>query len=253
MSIAEKLETIAENEIKVYEAGLAKGGYDKGYTDGKQAEYDAFWDRFQIYGRKTLYTAAFMGDGWNDENFKPKYDILANGKTYGAFHIFEGSHITNIKKSLEDCGVKLSFSGYKGAMTNAFTNSRTIALPELDLSSATALTFNYMMACKTIDKIICKEDGSNSWDFTGCNSLEYFDLQGKIGRNFNISAAANLNVECAKNIIKALMNYADDTANAYKYKVTFSSQTKTLLEAEGATAPNGYTWLEYAYSKGWNY
>ena len=39
MSIAEKLVTVAENEQKVYDAG-------------KQAEYDAFWDNYQVYGNR---------------------------------------------------------------------------------------------------------------------------------------------------------------------------------------------------------
>ena len=62
MSIAEKLVTVAENQQKVFDAG-------------KKAEYDRFWDAFQDYGNRTVYTNAFCYDGWNDEIYNPKYTI----------------------------------------------------------------------------------------------------------------------------------------------------------------------------------
>ena len=60
-SIADKLERIARNEQLIYNAGVEKGkaeaekdGYNQGYADGieqgKQAEYDAFWDQYQKNG-----------------------------------------------------------------------------------------------------------------------------------------------------------------------------------------------------------
>lgn len=58
MSIADKLNTIAENEQKVYEAG-------------KQTEYDRFWDTFQRNGARTNYWGAFAY--WKDEIFAPTY------------------------------------------------------------------------------------------------------------------------------------------------------------------------------------
>lgn len=41
MSIAEKLQTIVENEQRVYEAGK-----NKGIEEGKKLEYDRFWDEY---------------------------------------------------------------------------------------------------------------------------------------------------------------------------------------------------------------
>ena len=41
MSIAEKLQQIAENEQNVYDAG-------------KKAQYDEFWDNYQNKGNRTL-------------------------------------------------------------------------------------------------------------------------------------------------------------------------------------------------------
>lgn len=63
MSIAEKLQTIAENEQTVFEAG-------------KKSEYDRFWDAYQKNGNLYFYENSFAGDGWHDGTYKPKYPII---------------------------------------------------------------------------------------------------------------------------------------------------------------------------------
>ncbi len=70
MSIAEKLTTIAENEQRVHDAG-----YDSGYSEGKQAEYDRFWDGFQQDGNRKNYWYGFAGPGWTQETLNPKHKI----------------------------------------------------------------------------------------------------------------------------------------------------------------------------------
>lgn len=86
MSIAEKLQTIAENESKVFEAG-------------KKAEYDRFWDVFQDNGNRRLYAQAFTQLGWKDEIYNPKYDII--GEIYGLDGTFSNaSRITDTKVNL---------------------------------------------------------------------------------------------------------------------------------------------------------
>lgn len=45
------------------------------FESGKQAQYDAFWDKFQNYGNRTKYPYAFYGDGWTTDILKPKYSI----------------------------------------------------------------------------------------------------------------------------------------------------------------------------------
>ena len=62
MTIAEKLQTIAENEQKVYEAGV-------------KSEYDRFWDIMQANGTRTNYARAFYGEGWRTETFLPKLSV----------------------------------------------------------------------------------------------------------------------------------------------------------------------------------
>jgi hypothetical protein len=87
--------------------------------------------------------------------------------------------------------------------------------------------------------------------FTSCGCLKNFSAGGTLVKSLNLSWAINLTLDSAKNIITKLKDYAG-TDNEYVYTVTFSAKTKELLEAEGATAPNGNTWLDYAQNKGWN-
>jgi hypothetical protein len=61
-----------------FEDGKAEGGnteeaYNQGVADGKQAEYDAFWNSYQQNGNRTAYDYGFSGICWNSEIFKPKH------------------------------------------------------------------------------------------------------------------------------------------------------------------------------------
>ncbi len=105
--IATKLTTIAENQQKVYDAGYTKGqadggdteaAYQQGVVDGKQAEYDAFWDAYQENGNRADYKYAFAY-GWNDDSYNPKYPIQVSdyASTNG---IYRNTKITNTKVPL---------------------------------------------------------------------------------------------------------------------------------------------------------
>ena len=78
----------------VYRTGRIDGeteAYALGWDDGKQAEYDAFWDAYQSYGEPKPYTNAF-GSMWTAELFKPKYDIRPTN-AYMMFHNNIGTSI----------------------------------------------------------------------------------------------------------------------------------------------------------------
>ena len=65
-----------------YLKGLTNGnetgwnsGHTQGIKEGRQAQYDEFWDEFQQNGKRTDYRFAF-GCGWNTKTFKPKHPII---------------------------------------------------------------------------------------------------------------------------------------------------------------------------------
>lgn len=265
MSIAEKLTTIAENEQKVFEAGYNEGksegygegqldgynnGYDTGVIDGRQAEYDEFWDDYQWNGERIDYQVSFSGYGWNKDTFKPKYNI-APSTAYMMFRYFNratGNEPIDLVDHLEKLGVTLDFSNSTSGGYD-FQYARISRVGIVNLSKRNAGIENTFINCsylETIEGLVFKNDGSQNWytPFTGCSKLKNVNsVEGKIGRTANLSPCP-LTAQSAINFINALMDYSG-TSNEYAYTITFSSTTIAELEALGNTAPNGETWLEY--------
>lgn len=87
--------------------------------------------------------------------------------------------------------------------------------------------------------------------FNARNLKKISFVEESIPITVNFANCEILDVESAKSIILGLKNYSG-TEKEFAYTVSFHKKTRTLLENEGATAPDGGTWVEYAQSKGWN-
>ena len=112
MSIADKLNTIAENEQLVYRAG-------------QKSEYDKFWDKFQNYGKTENYNYAFSMGRFNDENYNPKYPIkCSSGTTSGRYMFYNASDITD---------TKVEIIPYND-LSNAFSNSGIVTIRKLTVT-----------------------------------------------------------------------------------------------------------------------
>ncbi|MBO5019578.1 MAG: hypothetical protein J6D52_02820, partial [Clostridia bacterium] len=189
MSIAEKLQTIAENEQKVYDAG-------------KKSEYDAFWDIFQQNGNRTNYSHGFAGLGWNDETFKPKYDInIIEGE-----RVFTNTRITDLKGILERHNVKLDTS-QSYYFSQPFMNSTITDSPVLDMRSHVNISYllHNAKSLVNVDKVIIKNDGSQTLNYfaTGCTALKEIRFEGVIGNNIDFKDSP-LTKESITSIINAL-------------------------------------------------
>lgn len=242
MNTAEKLIAIAENQKKVYEAG-------------KKSEYDNFWDNYQYNGERRIYDTAFgtydtvVANGWNDNNFYPKYPIIATNLCKA----FKACDIRNLKERLEECGVYLDTSEC-GNFNQTFSYTWALHhIPELDMRKATNVTvmFNRATGVHTIDKLILSENNTLVWteSFHYCESLINIRIEGQLSRTINFSYSP-LSVESMKSIISCLKDYSG-TASQGTYILTLKDQCKTALEAEGATSPNGNLWTEYVSDLGW--
>ena len=76
-----------------YDDGFTVGeqsGLVEGIEQGKQAEYDRFWDAYQQNGNRTAYGYAFSR--WSDECYNPKYPITA---AESCSNIYQWSTITD--------------------------------------------------------------------------------------------------------------------------------------------------------------
>lgn len=247
MSIAEKLKTIAENEKKVYDAGYnagydAGGGadaeavYQQGIADGRQAEYDLFWDVYQQNGQRTKYSYAFAYDGWTDETFKPKYDIVIVGNN--ASGMFHTSSITDLKQILLDAGVKLDFSQCT-FLLQTFQSSSITHLPEIDARKATNTSYMCGSDCKvvTIDKLLVSETTPLQTTFDWCRNLENIVFEGTIGQNVDLHWSP-LTKASIESVIAALSDTASGMTASFQQSAVNGAFTTDEWNALVAAKPN---------------
>lgn len=225
--------------------------YDKGRTD----EWSDFWDNYQYNGTRRIYDTAFgtydtvVANGWNDNNFYPKYPIIATNLCKA----FKACDIRNLKERLEECGVYLDTSEC-GNFNQTFSYTWALHhIPELDMRKATNVTvmFNRATGVHTIDKLILSENNTLVWteSFHYCEKLVNVKFEGKINRTINFSFSP-LSVESMKSIISCLKDYS--TTSTGVYTVSFTEACWTALESD-SSAPDGGTWREYVeYKLGWN-
>lgn len=225
--------------------------YHKSY--GMQTEYDRFWDNIQDNGNRVQYQYAFYsGTGaktsmWNDETFKPKYDI----KPTRSSSVFYGAGFTDFKAILDKQGVVFDTSN-STYMDNMFGEAYRIThIPEISAVKATNLgaCFGYCEALVTIDKLIISTVQTTTFTntFRRCISLRDILFEGLIQSSIDFQYSP-LSVESMKSIIGCLADYS--TENTGTYTVTFKEDCWSALEAD-STAPNGGTWKDYVRNLGW--
>lgn len=198
------------------EQGLEEGkaiGYTEGKTDGiaegieqgKKSQYDEFWDAYQDYGKRTNYQSAFMR-GWNEQNFKPKYDIRIEGSASGMFDT--NLYIRDVKAVLDKCGVVLDTS--KATNLQYFLTSSNIeAFGVIDVTSLSSVNYvlYYCPKLVSVEKFVFKADGSQPINdaFYQLAILENLIVEGTIGQNgFNVQWSTKLSKASITSIINAL-------------------------------------------------
>lgn len=220
----EQLIQIAENELKVYDAGYEKGINDAqnagGYDEGVKAERESFWDRFLLFKKAPRWSAplgVFHGIFWGFDNFYPTKDIIAEGDANRLFYNWATEHggkTGSLKQRLEECGVKLDTSKATD-LQYAFAYCLAIKeLPTIDCTGLTTVSTGLFLECYTslesIEKIIVKETQKfNSW-FT-YTSLKEVRFEGVIGNDLAFPYGDRLSIESIRNIIGCLKDYSGMT------------------------------------------
>ena len=207
MSMGEKLEIIAENVPKVYEAG-------------KQAEQKAFWETYQIKGKRTNWQYAFAyANCWTDETYNPIYPIKVSTSHDNMYY---NATITDTKVP-----IIVTHSNLKWM----FRESTIVTIPELNLSAST----------KTFTD-----------PFDGATKLKNITVTGTIAGSIKFSSCP-LSVASIKSIISCLKDFTG--GSEYSCTLTLKSSAFSSVKSEGATAEyNGVacTWEELVDNKKWN-
>ncbi len=209
-----------------------------GIEHGKDKQYDEFWDAYQDNGNRTDYQYAFAR--WRMGAFKPKYDIKPKG---AIIMMFAYSKLTDIAQHLEDMGVTLDTSEATGFRDFASYGSVT-RLPEISTIGTSSLSgiFYNCPSLITIDKLVFKDDGSQTWEstsFQGLPSLVNIEIEGEIGANFSLSNSSKLSYDSLMSIINALKDYKD------------TGETRTLTLHKTAKAKLSDSDIAIATQKGW--
>lgn len=250
--IATKLTAIAENQQRVYNAGYGKGdgdgrtagynygwndGLQQGVVDGKQAEYDRFWDAYQQNGKKTDYDNCFGGTGWAEATFNPKYDIHhINGNSY---MMFRKCGITNLEEAIKASGKSVTIDSYRLQYTFQYSQTLQViggivfTVPLTHIDGA----FQYCNKLKKIQTLQISENAIKL-DFNNIPLLEDVSFTGTIPVNITFANSPNLTFDSVQSIIDHLKDLSGQTSQ----KVTFHSSVIMRMTPEQADAITTKNW-----------
>ena len=243
MNIADKLTTIAENEQKVY---------DKGVTDGRQAEYDEFWSEYLTPWYSGNFQYYFAGNGWDNTTFKPSKNIYVYTS---AISMFRESKISgDLDAILKELGIKITFG--KASVNNCFAFTYFTKLPHLGWSQITDINTAFYGNNHLTDISMDLPEYALGFNNTFYNAKVLANLtitSGKIMRSIDFSYSP-LTPASMKSVINALENFSG-TDNELKYTVTFKVDCWTALEADSTPVDEGIeyegTWRDYVTNLGW--
>ena len=163
------------------EEGLSEGrtqGYGLGFEEGKAAEREKFWERFQNKGEARAYYYAFSYNRFDDETYNPRYVIVCNSSGNAAQNMFYNSTLITDTKVPIDARA----TSHIGAI---FYNAKGL---------------------KTVCKLIVnsgEKSGGNNY-FYGCSSLENIAFEGEITLNIDFRWSTFLKKASIESIINAL-------------------------------------------------
>ena len=228
MSIAEKLTEVAENQQKVYAAGV-------------KSEYDRFWDEFQLNGTRRMYANGFCMNSWTKETFKPKYDMKPTTSQFMFAYWGAGGRSNDVEPiDLREISVSIDFSESTNVTSLFNGNGMITGVGAIDTSSAPALStmFYGAAALVTIEKLILKADGSQTFSntFSACGKLADLAVEGTIGQALSLSACTKLTHESLMSVIGCLKDFVAEGSGTTKTLTLGVTNLAKLTDGEKAIA-----------------
>ena len=207
-TVRDKLTQIAENEQKVYDAGIEKG---------KQAEYDAFWDSVQQNGNRTDYSDAFSW--WGCEDLNPKYKIVPTyGNNSARGMIYRNANLKRLYAKDFDLSQLPNPSSASADYTFSLCSSLEV-VEDVGLPAVKTLQYSFASnpALKQVDVIRVAEETTVKDLLINCPELITVNIEGTIGQSgINLRYSKKLSRASIESFIYAL----SDTASGQS--ITFS-------------------------------
>lgn len=202
------------------------------FEEGDELAKQAFWEEFQKRGKRTDYYCGFAGYGWHDGTFYPRYDIKPSNATqmfwyFGQMEsISMGSTYVDLVERLDECGVRLDFSGCV-KFTNAFAYARFTRVGVIDTTGASDLTKIFAYAgMTTIDELRLSPEGGQTFTnaFLNAKNLTNVTITGMITNTIDLS-------QCRKLSRASICSFVSALSTASKGRtITFSA---TALDNAG--------------------
>ena len=227
--LTEKLNTIAENQPKIFEAGVEAG---------KKSEYDAFWDAYQNKGSRNNYSTAFGANGWTKKTFRPKYDLTVNDGYMMFRHHNRGEEAYDLAEWLETLGIKLSLTY---ASQYLFMYANVSRIPSLDFSVGLRAMQSTFAGCMviTIDEIKVAANTTYEGAFVNASELQNLTINGTIAKNgLDLHWSTNLSRASIESVINALSATTSGLSVAFSQTAVDNAFTTDEWNAFIATKPN---------------
>lgn len=212
------------------------------YSEGFEAARKQFWDGLQDYGNRTNYERAFLR--WSAEGIKPYYSMHPTNCSYMFYNASKNNDNTfDMAARFENLGIVLDTSQATTLDWMFYSNDKITRIPVINTTSATNLnSVFYGTKAHTIDKVILKEDGSQTFSntFAYCANLKEIRIEGKIGNNFQIGNNSVLSVESMLSIFDALLNYKD-SGTTHTCSLGSKNLAKLTNEQKAIATEKGWT------------
>lgn len=229
-----------------YEAGQAAGGdteaaYQEGYADGKQSEYDRFWDMLQNYGAKSPYTCAFCNPAWDDETFKPKYTVYAKNGTFSdGVDSYTGSRCGMTDLRPETVGGDIDWSlctNFNGAFMH--TPIKYVGVVDMTNAQYGATLFYGAMQLEEVEKVkLPTRAVALSKTAFMADQLKEIRFEGQFKANVDMSGAGKLSHDSIVSAINALSQDVSGVTATFNKAAVNAIFTTDEWDALAATRTN---------------
>ena len=231
---------------KTYKISDMPEGVNEVYEAGQLSEYDKFWDNYQTNGNRRNYYNAFYGSGWNNETFKPKYNIQPTN----SYMMFANSQISgDLVEILSNLGITFDLSKNTNTVAHTFANTQFTRIGIVSCISVAQATnlFQNSKQLTTVDKLILKPEGTQPLDnsFLNCTTLENITIEGVIGRNISL-AHSPLTAASITNIINVLSDTAEEMTATFNLSAVNNAFETSKGAEDGSTSEE---WLTLVSSK----